>query len=72
MTPDLALRARGKGKREAFARAGGAAESPEIADAKRRDARTYAPGSPPFAKLANLPSGFAKLLEELFCGFAKN
>jgi hypothetical protein len=30
------------------------------------------PGTETFANFANLPSTFAKLLEEIFCGFAKN
>jgi hypothetical protein len=71
-TPALALRARGKGKRGRFARAGEAAASLEIAMASERDRRKYAPGRTSFAKLPNLPSPFANLLEDVFCGFGKN
>jgi hypothetical protein len=40
--------------------------------ASERDRRKYAPGRTSFAKLPNLPSPFANLLEDVFCGFGKN
>ena len=41
-------------------------------DAKHGQARKYAPGRIDFANSTNLPSPFAYLLENVFCGFGKN
>jgi hypothetical protein len=44
---------------------------PNSLDAKQCPARKFAPGTETFANFANLPSTFAKLLEEIFSWFCQ-
>ena len=60
-----------RGRERELGGAGGDVARPKIADAKWSRARLYTHARREFPNSGNIPSEFSKLLEKLFCVFAK-